>query len=366
MNKTIFGVFILTIILASAVFYLGSSAVGYAESTLEENVLIDIGRVSNDREATVLEYLEAKRTISATFASDETIINALRTDNTPAPTPLPGEEATALPESFSLQNYITEEKLPLDEDLVNIVILSTSGQIIAATGGSSYAEVTSDFDFISYSSSRTSIQDATVTGDSKIKISVGSPIYARENDATSDVLGIIVTQYDVADIENILSGKRNPNVLEDEAFSSDKSSPVRVYLVNRNGLAITAPQDEPDFVPFTIKQDQKKPVRNCLDKNEEVNGKWINYKDDIVLGASECLDLGEDEFSWIMLAEQDANVFAGRLAPLKDTALAFNTLLGVMAIGSIVGSVRLGFSMRGRKKERLIPPQQEQTQTTEV
>jgi len=95
-----------------------------------------------------------------------------------------------------------------------------------------------------------------------------------------------------------------------------------IYLVNKDKLMISESRFFGKEV-FLKHLADTEPVRECLSGGKEIKGKWLDYRDIRVFGASMCIP----GYNWTLIVEIDEQEVLQKVNKLKQTLLVVSILL---------------------------------------
>ncbi len=269
---------------------------------IETNTLSNLGSIAVTKKAQLLEFLQTKKERAEIFASDGRVAESLARMRG-----MDGEEA--LMEGRALGEYLSEEKLPLDEEIIEIHVLDLSGKVAAST----------DQDFMGMDESRepyfrtglekSNIQQAGVhyhAGRLHYFIPVSAPVTSG-----AEVVGVLMNGYSITLTDELVSGERLER-LGDEPSEIERRAGVDIFIVNQEGLLLTSSRKAPELKPLeeTI---NTFPVEACLERSIDALGMWVDKVGRSVWGASECINI-QDGPRWVLVVEQEESY---AVAPLK-------------------------------------------------
>lgn len=316
------------------VFYIGNETYKFGNNLAVQRTVSSLHNISSSKESGLLEYLDGKRDLTASFASDsfmQTAVVQLSSSINSTST-----ASSSILDSNQLQVFLQQNKLPIDSDIYSISVFTVLGEFLASTLDSNPLITIPDQSFFAQGSTKTVIEDAILLPSlNKAVFTVGAPIRTDSD----EVVGILAIQYTMDSIHEFFTS---------EADNASEGFPIRAYLVNQDGLILTKPLDVESFTPLTMDVSKKLPVKSCLNGGEEINTNWVNHLDTPVLGSSQCVTI-DDGVEWILIAEQDAAAVQYTLTPFRNTFLIGLGLLLIMSIMNIGGIIYLFVKDRKNK-----------------
>ena len=206
-----------------------------------------------------------------------------------------------------LNYHLIRNKVPLDEDIIEIFIVDLNGRVISSSNKELLDSDVSTFDYFQAGKKDVYISQIYNVPDIRIRdrqpaeltlstnrdfIAVAAPLKEK---STLELIGVLVNKVDKCALDKILN-KRNGLGETGEA-----------YLVNKDKLIITKSRVNKNAV-FTQKVDTIG-VRECISGNDGI-GTYNDYRDIPVIGSYAWLD----EPGWALMLEMDVKE---AFAPLK-------------------------------------------------
>jgi len=282
-NKKLIITFALT---GFIILVLGFIGLSFIEQNVKSEVFNHIISLAELREVQIFQYLDSINSRTIDFSSDGFIRTSLKyivIDNSPA-------------DVEKLNNYLINNKMPLDSTLAGILIINNKGIIVASTDEEEIGKDESKDDY--FIKGKEGIFTIELREHPHFEFQnifvVSAPLTDVE---TGELLGVIVNFFDVGEIEDIFSGKFQ---LEKEALTgtTDLGNGMETYIVNRDGImfvhsAVYRERHSGGMIVDTI------PVKKCFEEGKEFSGTYIDYAGEEVVGASRCIP----DIKWVLLVE---------------------------------------------------------------
>lgn len=243
------------------------------------------------------------------------------------------ENASLHPEEASesatlLNRHLIENKLPLDQHLVGINILDTSGKVISSTYGTEIGKDESEDEYFTEGMRLPYGKALTIDYGSSSHFDANEPLIATVSPLFSldgsRMFGVIVTYFRLDGVTSIINKEIGQKNIPD------------VYLVNSNNLLIS----ESRFLGKEAILSQvvdTEPVRNCR-KNQNASGLWTDWRGEKVYGASICFT--DFPFRWTLVAEIDEAEVIKPATTFNELVTIFVLLLTVVVIFIALVSAR--------------------------
>ncbi len=264
------------------------------------DTLEDLTVIAEANEGLVYQFLEMSRRRAEDFASDGFIRAELqRIIET-------GEGDPA-----SLNDHLVRNKKSLDNTIRTINIISLEGHIVASTDPSSIGVNVSGLPFFERTK-RGSYATEKKDGFSGLpEIVIATPI---SNKDTGEQIGVFTNIILLSELSRLLSGAfmKETGAL---TWGTGKRKTMDFYLVNQDKLLITESRFIKDASLHQVAD--TKPVRLCIEKDEETTGIYENYRGVEVLGASMCLP----SYGWTLLIEMDLDEVLQSVDKIKEGAI---------------------------------------------
>lgn len=212
----------------------------------------------------------------------------------------------------ALNNYLIRNKLPLEETLHSIHIISTEGVVIASTHPSLIGkEVTGEQFFIDFKKGKR-VAENMAGFESIPTISVTSPIKDQNGGA---ILGLLSGFISLSELGRVMSGEI---FTEMGAITMTKGpfQTMEVYVVDGNGFMLTKSRFIKDAV--LRQRVDTPPVRACIESNREMTGFYGDYRGVDIIGSSMCIP----SLKWTLLVEVDRGEIQAPLLRIKRGFIA--------------------------------------------
>jgi two-component system sensor histidine kinase VicK len=309
-------VFIITLSLVSLSGF-GYFSFGKYRQSLEEQVLDDLILIAETQEGQLLVYLEALKIRTVDFSSDGFIRDATSDIiNNP-------DDAKAIE---MLNQHLIINKMALDETILGINIISADGFVIASTDSTEIGKDERDEDcFIKtmelhYGKAR--INDILLSinfGTNQHTIIISSLLTDKVN---GEKIGVIVNYFSTEMIDRVLSGQYQVTLGALTGLEGRRET-IDIYLVNKDRLMISASRFFGDDV-FLKQVVNTEPIEKCLISQEEISGKWLDYRNVPVFGASMCL---VNFFNWTLMVEIDESEVIRPIIALRSVMFGAGAVL---------------------------------------
>ncbi|MFQ5975366.1 MAG: PAS domain-containing protein, partial [Candidatus Hydrothermarchaeales archaeon] len=291
----------------------GALILSNAENSLKKETLTGLNIRAEAKELEVLFFLEAKRFRTEDFASDGFI-----RDEAERISGIENFEELKL-ESESLDNHLRVNKKPLDEDILEIHVIDLKGRIIGTT---EHHEVGGDQDknqpFFLKGIKETYVQDAHQyihEGVEEGVVAVGTPLKSR---TSGEVIGVLMNRYSLGYIRDLLLGAKSLDIGSQAVLKMDPKS-MDAYIVNQDGIMLTQSIKMADY-GFLQHKMSTEPISRCIDAGEEINGEWLDFRGDKILGASMCMQ-PEKDWKWVLVVEQYESAALAPIKKLEDMSI---------------------------------------------
>lgn len=281
-----------------AVFYINYLS---NKESIETLVLDNLETLANEREKSLLFFIEMNKVRIRDFASDGVIRRAMETSDGAF--------------SRELSQYVAKNKLPLETAMNEINLFSPAGRLVASTSAHpALPDMSGEDFFIKGLGSSVVSENSRAFG--RPGIVFASPVKGMDNGRP---VGVIAGFLPASLLNSAMSGAHVYGTGELRWVNRWES--IETYLVNREQTMITESRFIKD-APFRIKVTSD-PVDACLNGSRALKGFYPDYRGVNVAGASTCLP----EYNWTLLAEIDQEE---ALQDLKKTRL--------YAVGAFIAS----------------------------
>jgi PAS domain S-box-containing protein len=308
-------IFIVTLSLVS-LFGFGYFSFDKYRQSLEKQVLDDLILVAEAQEGQLLLYLDTLKTRTVDFSSDGLIRDA----TSDVVNNIDGVKAVK-----TLNQHLVINKLALDDTIFGINIVNLNGVVIASTDEDEIGRDESEDDYfketlgLSYGETRTNdIEFGHHFGYEQHTIFISSILTDR---ITGEKIGVIINYFSTEQIDRLLSGQHQI-MLGALSGLEGRRETIDIYLVNKDRLMISASRFLGDDV-FLKQTVDTRPIERCLVSQEEINGKWLDYRNVPVFGASMCL---VSSFNWTLVVEIDESEVIRPIIALRNMMLGAGTV----------------------------------------
>ena len=287
------------------------SVVAYKSSgnSLRTQFLNSFTAIVQSREDTLAAYLRGKIGRVVDFGSDGYIRDTIENIDQK------GDDLAQLSEQ--LTKYLSTNKMLLDPEISEILLLDREGRVIASSNENENGKNMASDDYFIGGLKGTYVKDVYYSERiGKYNFAVSSPIKSR---TTGRLLGVIVNCYQLAGINECITNREG------------MGKTGEVYIVNKDGYLIT----ESRFLKDTVLKQKvdTEPVRLFQQERKVMTGVYPDYRGVQVVGASMGDDI-EQEFGlgWVILAEMDTNEAFASVTTLRNWML----LIGLVTAGIVV------------------------------
>jgi len=247
---------------------------------LEKHLLEDLTIIAEGFESQTYQYLEMTRRRAEDFATDGSVISALKS----------GQEG-----SKALSEHLLANKLPLDKQIHAIAVISPSGKMVASTDPSLGSTDFGAFRSLFSAKGAAGILELERGTRGLPELIVSAPVKGPEN----EFLGTLANFILLSELEDVFTGEIAKNLGAITSGSGPKHT-LEAYLVNRDGLMLTGSK----FIEGAAlsQKVESTPVKACVDQGAEMTGFYADYRGVKVAGASMCMP----SLGWTLLIEIDA------------------------------------------------------------
>ena len=233
-----------------------------------------------------------------------------------------------------LGKYLSDHKLPLDDTIYRIDVVSLDARVLASTVDSETGK--------SLDPSILKIKDGAAVSEMRVGASDAPSIVISDrirSKTTGEPIGFIVNYLRLSELHRILMGEYSK---EAGALSSDmaKNGSMKAYIVNREGFIVSGLYADTNL---SEKVDTL-PVTGCRNSNKEMSGFWRNSHGVEVVGASMCMP----EMGWTLIVEVDEEKALKHVNEMLNNALklagiiaGLTMLLGLFFFRKVVMPVHL-------------------------
>ncbi len=259
---------------------------GKDKELLKEAALKNLTVIAEAFEAQVYQFMEVTKMRAQDFSSDGYIRERLQMI-------IRGDESAV----SGLNAHLVKNKLPLDKDIDQILILSMKGRVAASTNGSIIGQdVSNEFFSPTEKADWIIIEKNAVIANSPV-LAVSSLITNKD---TGKPIGILVNLIPISAFNQVIQGNISKEYGSPSQGIKEHFKTMEVYLVNQNRLMVT----ESLFVKDAILRQKTDtlPIQKCINENKGHSGFYKDYRGIEVAGASICLP----KFKWTLLAKVDS------------------------------------------------------------
>ncbi len=292
------GVILLPILIAFIVGYRNN------RERIKEHVIDDITLVSEVFEGQVFQFLEMTKRRAQDFSADSVIRASLTQGSGPSP---------------ALSRYLKEYKLPLDNQISSIHVISTDGRVIASTDDNDIGSDVSANEFFVNAKRAVPVTETLHGPNGEHGIAVSVPVIKDER-----LVGFLSTFTRLNELDKVLSGEFNKE-LGALTWEKGRKMSFEAYLANRDKVLITSSKF---FRNALIKRPvDTEPVRACIDESREMSGFYKDYRGIEVIGSSMCLP----SLKWTLLVEVDADEALSSVRKMRNDAILTIILVAFFA-----------------------------------
>lgn len=334
----LFFTFLTVLLVASLIYYLNNYFRDYFRNYTLDNFQI----FAELSESSYFSFIKSLEIRIVDWSSDGYIRNAVEEI---LKTPVKNRE----PMVKALNNYLKNEKIIFDPDVLIIDILDKDGIVVASSRDNR----------LGVDEKKEELELGVVRFTEAIQSDFGksfvAPVVIEEDEHTDPMIHITARIFskktysagllipldavmllhftNTAKLRDVLIGNFQ---LEEKRTTSkalaEHYKTADIYLVNKNKLMITPSRFSEETI---LKQEvDTEPVKACLERNEEIKAEYLNYRNQPVFGASMCLK--RDDVVLILEAESQEV-----LAPLKNISRFLILVGGIALILVIIGIVWL-------------------------
>ncbi|MCL4873969.1 PAS domain S-box protein [bacterium] len=311
--------FLVVLLPVSAMFLFSLKSISRDTGALVNENLRSIAEA---RSSELLFFLESLKQRVVDFSTDGMIRDSL-------------ERAVkeGLDEDPALSAYLVEHKLPVLEDAYGLSVMRMDGKVVSSTDQAVIGEDRSGQEFFLKGSEGPSI---TVRPAGVPDLVASVPLRSREN---GDIIGVLAAFVLKERIGDILARGRGRDIgITRRALEGYET--LDIYLVNMDRLMIT-PSWLIEDTAFRTTVDTEA-VRACLEETRDHMGVYEDYRGEIVLGTSICLQ----DFGWVLLTEVDRSE---AFAPVRRL-VNYGMLTGVTVLVLVSGFALYFFRMARQLK----------------
>ena len=298
------------------IFIIGIITYSYVKSSMEQSVFDGIKTIAQSKEVSLFLYLDKLKTTTTNFSSDGLIRESLEKLNS---------DATQHKVIASLEQHLSQNKQPLNKDILFIDVVNLDGIIVASSqtgrSGLSYGHE----NYFSKAQKRVYLSDVHEDGDGVIKMDIAAPLYSRKQ--PTKLIGVLVNHFSIHSLKKLFDGNIPLNG-KTRAHPRGMGVTGETYLVNEERLMIN---DSLFFEQASFKlKVNTYPVTMHLQENKEVVGIWKDYRGVNVVGASILISF--DDFRWTLISEQDTEEAFSSVEKLKHTFVVIVLILSIFVI----------------------------------
>lgn len=265
---------------------------------IKHHTLEDLTVVAEAYEGQVYQFIDMVRKRAQHFSTDGAIVAGLEKA-------VRGDSGAA----EALAKHLRSRKMPLDESILRISVVSLDGRVISSTDAAATgSDVSSSAAFRKAAAGSTLVDQEPY--EAVPEISALAPIFGSEGGQA----GVIIVAQRLADLNKVLTGELNRE-LGALSWAKGKRKTMEAYLVNRDRLMIT----DSLFIKDAILRQRvdNEAVRRCLGSSEEFGGFYPDYRGVEVAGASMCLP----SMGWTLLVEVDSEEILSSAQEIRKDAV---------------------------------------------
>lgn len=286
------------IAIITAIYYYSSS------SALKRQILTKLQVIAESRCLHILTFIDAKKERVLDFSSDGLIRERLEKAF---------HHGSSISNSAFINKHLLMNKMPLDRNIVAIVIVDKYGKVFSSTSDEIVGkDMSNQEEFIQ------------LINKSNHNYYIGQPHYSSylkrncffisatlNSRRTRNTLGAIIVAYELTALHDITTD------------SIGLGNTGEVYLVNKDKVMLTKSKFQ-DSEPLKLVVDTE-PVRKIVNEGKETTGIYPDYRGVPVIGASKYMR----EYGWTLLVEMDKAV---AFAPIKTLGI------GALVVGLIAAA----------------------------
>ncbi|MCX5712154.1 MAG: methyl-accepting chemotaxis protein [Candidatus Omnitrophica bacterium] len=278
-----------------------------SKSALQKEILDGFSAISQSRETAIVRYLEEKLNRARAFSLDGNIESAV------AKIALAGQDAAGL--TKELNQYLTENKLPVDHEINAIILMNLQGRIIGTTDKAEMDADKSNDPLFTNGKNGVYVKDAYNSIMGFPAIAFSAPIKNK----AGELVGVIANRYNIDGLNSIMSDRTG--------FGDSGES----YVVNRNGYTVTDSRFAKDtFLKLKI---DTEPVRLFQAQKKIMEGVYSDYRGTMVLGVSNGDQIDKEYgLGWTIMGEMDAKEAFAPVVRLQGSILILCLLIAVVVV----------------------------------
>ncbi len=290
---------------------------------LKELELDHLTALSESIEGQVFQFFEMSKRRAEDFSSDGYITGTLES--------IVDGDSKKIP---VLNKYLLQNKLPLDETIRHIDIISHEGRLLSSTDSS----LSVGLDLSKESYYKKGLKGAVIVEpsfmyDGGADIAIAVPLHSKDG---KRILGVLVNFISLSEVNKVLNGEFQME-LGAISWGRGRSESMESYLVSSTKLMITDSKYIEDVVGRQLVDTPL--VRGCIEDGREATGFYVNYRGVKVAGSATCLR----DLNWVLLVEIDIEDVLSPLDKVKTGAIATGLivtgLIGLLFIAFLKGIV---------------------------
>ncbi|OOZ41481.1 hypothetical protein BOW53_03660 [Solemya pervernicosa gill symbiont] len=304
--------------------------IGYSEAkgALERSTLAGLNAVSEFREGELFLFLNSFKIVTRNYASDGYIRDQLL---------MTADARTRISSLTRLNKHLIYNKVPLDNSILYIDVLSHEGIVIASSDESKIGVSKKEKRYYTQGLQRTFISDIHAHKNGPPELEVASPIYP--NGMNENPIGVLVVHFSAEAFNNLLRGQLIVDLgAKSQIRGIGKTG--ETYLVDRNSRMIT----DSLFLDNSDHELQVNtyPVEIGISEQQEVTGLWDDYRGVPVAGSSMVITM--DDFFCILISEQDQDEAFQPITQLRDRAITLSVAMFLCVIVIALATARTIFT----------------------
>lgn len=333
------GFFVVVIVPISLFFYF---ILVQAEREMRQDIGDKLRLLADAKEGQVYVFLETLKIKTAGFASDYFIEESIRNVSANSAL-LKGRKETEAAVK-DLNNYLTRKK-DADKTLLGILVTDADGVVVASTDKNEIGRDEEDDVYFQEGKKGNYVsklmaeeQHFRFTHDNFL---ASSPI----KNETGEVLGVVISVFDVQNLEDILSGKfQKEQGAETGGYTIGSAN---IYMVNKNYIMFVHPSGA-EYQAKEHRQEMKSdilPARECFERGREFSGSYKNYFGKDSIGASMCFPSQH----WTLIAEMNADEALAPVIRIKNILVLVSSAFFIL----IIVAAYFGISYIAKRQRKL-------------
>lgn len=307
------------------ILVVGVLSIGVLNGNIQSQISTSLNVSAGARLDALLDHFESMKSRTQDFSSDGFIRDSLA-----------GLEANPDANTTrTLDQYLLQNKLPLDPDLAGIIVTDLNGTILASTDPALLGRSESGNTF--FTQGKQTVYLTPFRGQNIFGLNESYMASAPLTDRSSGKpLGVIINVFSTAETERILTSNSGSI---GAGLGGNGTAPAQMpasYLVYKDMALFANPEASPNESGLVYSYTPT--VRACLANSSGFSGRYVNYEGIDVYGVSVCLpDMGLTFIS--VIPSVDA------LAPLNEAVFYIGAICAFFAITIILSGLIISDSL---------------------